>query len=202
MSNSTYRSASLSERLRPKIAIFLQPVARGLLKRHITANVLTFFGLLLAVGVGIAVANGWLLPGGILMLLSGLLDALDGAVARQSGNQNSFGAFFDSTCDRYAEGFVLLGLSIYGLAINDQRVVVLAFVAFWGSLLISYTRARAEGLGIECKVGLFTRLERFVLISAMLILNQVLIGLIILAILTHLTAVQRSVHIWRATHAR
>ncbi len=202
MSNSTDRSASLSDRLRPKVAIVLQPIARSLVKLHITANVLTFVGLLLAVGVGVAVMNGQMLLGGILMLLSGPMDALDGAVARQSGIPNSFGAFFDSTCDRYAEGFVLVGLSIYGLAINDPRVVLLAFVAFWGSLLISYTRARAEGLGIECKVGLFTRLERFILISAMLILNQVLIGLIILAILTHTTAVQRIVHVWHATHAR
>jgi CDP-diacylglycerol---glycerol-3-phosphate 3-phosphatidyltransferase len=201
LSNPTYRSASLSERLRPKVAIILQPIARALLKLHITANILTFIGLLLAVGVGVAVMNGQMLLGGVLMLLSGPMDALDGAVARQSGNQNSFGAFFDSTCDRYAEGFVLLGLSIYGLAIDDQRLVLLAFVAFWGSLLISYTRARAEGLGIECKVGLFTRMERFILISAMLILNQILIGLIILAVLTHITAVQRIVHVWRASHA-
>ncbi len=202
MSNSTYRSVSLSEKLRPRIAAILQPIGRGLVKLHITANVLTFFGLLLAVGVGVTVMNGQLLLGGILMLLSGLMDALDGAVARQSGIQNRFGAFFDSTSDRYAEGFVLLGLSIYGWTLNDQRIVLLAFVAFWGSLLISYTRARAEGLGIECKIGLFTRLERFMLISAMLIFNQVLIGLIVLAVLTHVTALQRSVHVWRAAHAR
>jgi CDP-diacylglycerol--glycerol-3-phosphate 3-phosphatidyltransferase len=202
LSNSTYRSVSLSEKLRPRIAAILQPIGRGLVKLHITANVLTFFGLLLAVGVGVTVMNGQLLLGGILMLLSGLMDALDGAVARQSGIQNRFGAFFDSTSDRYAEGFVLLGLSIYGWTLNDQRIVLLAFVAFWGSLLISYTRARAEGLGIECKIGLFTRLERFMLISAMLIFNQVLIGLIVLAVLTHVTALQRSVHVWRAAHAR
>lgn len=199
MSKSTDRSAALSEKLRPKVAIILQPIARGLLKLHLTPNVLTCLGLLLAVGVGIAAMNGQMLLAGILMLLSGPMDAIDGAVARQSGRQTSFGAFFDSTCDRYAEGFVLLGLSIYGLAINDQRIVLLAFVAVWGSLLISYTRARAEGLGIECKVGLFTRLERVILISAMLILNQVLIGLIVLAILTHVTAIERIVHVWRAT---
>jgi CDP-diacylglycerol--glycerol-3-phosphate 3-phosphatidyltransferase len=202
LSNSLPRSASLSERLRPKIAVILQPIARGLLKLRITANVLTFLGLLLAAGVGLAAANGQMLFAGILMLLSGPMDALDGAVARQSGNVNKFGAFFDSTCDRYAEGFVLLGLSIFGLSINDQRFVILSFIAFWGSLLISYTRARAEGLGIDCKVGLFTRMERFMVISIMLIFNQILIGLIVLAVLTHITAVQRIVFVYRATHLR
>lgn len=203
MTNSLPRSTSLSERLRPKIAVILQPIARGLLRLHITANVLTFLGLLLAVGVGLAAANGQMLFAGILMLLSGPLDALDGAVARQSGSAtNKFGAFFDSTCDRYAEGFVLLGLSIFGLSIIDQRLVILAFIAFWGSLLISYTRARAEGLGIDCKVGLLTRMERFILVSVMLIFNQILIGLIVLAILTHITALQRIVFVYRATHER
>lgn len=200
MSNSLPSPASLSERLRPKIAIVLQPIARGLLKLHITANVLTFLGLLLAVGVGLAAANGQMLLAGILMLLSGPMDALDGAVARQSGSANNkFGAFFDSTTDRSAEGFVLLGLSIFGLSISDPRVVLLAFIAFWGSVLVSYTRARAEGLGIECKVGLFTRLERFILVSLLLVLNQILIGLIVLAVLTHLTALQRIVFVYRAT---
>jgi len=200
LSDSVSRSASLSEKLRPAVAVFLQPIARTLLKFHITANVLTFAGLLLAVGVGIAAANGQMLLGGILMLLSGPMDALDGAVARQSGSMtNKFGAFFDSTTDRYAEGFVLLGLSIYGLAITDQRLVLLSFIAFWGSVLISYTRARAEGLGIECKIGLFTRMERFILVSLMLLFNQVLIGLIILAVLTHFTALQRIVFVYRAT---
>ncbi len=204
MSNSsTPRPASFSESLRPKVAVILNPIARGLIKLHLTADVLTFAGLLLAVAVGIAAANGQMLLAGILMLLSGPMDALDGAVARQSGSvNNKFGAFFDSTTDRYAEGFVLLGLSIYGLSINDQRIVLLSFIALWGSILISYTRARAEGLGIECKIGLFTRMERFVVVSAMLVLNQILIGLIILAIFTHFTSLQRVVFVYRATHPR
>lgn len=202
MNDSTSHSVSLSEKLRPAIAVFLQPIARGLLRLGITANILTLLGLLLAMGVGIVTANGQMLLGGILMLLAGPMDALDGAVARQSGIQNKFGAFLDSTCDRYAEGFVLVGLSIYGLNVNDPRLVLLSFIAFWGSVLISYTRARAEGLGIECKIGLFTRLERFLLISGMLLLDQVLIGLIILAVLTHVTAIQRIVFVWRAAQNR
>src|SRR5512135_621051 len=202
LSNSTSRPTSLSERLRPAIAFILEPIARSLLKLHLTADAVTLAGLVLAVGVGVAAANGQLLLSGILMLLSGPMDALDGAVARLSGStHNKFGAFFDSTCDRYAEGFVLLGLALYAGSVNDQRLVLLAFVALWGSLLISYTRARAEGLGIECKVGLFTRMERFVLISLMLVLNQILVGLIILAVLTHITALQRIVFVYRATRS-
>lgn len=202
MSNSTSRPTSLSERLRPAVAFILEPIARSLLKLHITADAVTLAGLVLAGGVGVAAANGQMLLAGILMLLSGPMDALDGAVARLAGSTyNKFGAFFDSTCDRYAEGFVLLGLALYAGSVNDQRLMLLAFVALWGSLLISYTRARAEGLGIECKVGLFTRMERFVLISLMLVLNQLLVGLIILAVLTHVTALQRIVFVYRATRS-
>ena len=189
---------SLSEKLRPMAAVILKPIARGLIRLHVTADALTIIGTLLMALAGGLAAAGNLLGSAVLMLVSAPLDALDGTVARMSGVKSQFGAFLDSTSDRYADGFVLGGILIYGLNLRDDWIVVLAFVSLWGSLLISYTRARAEGLNVECKVGLLTRMERFVLLIAMLVFNQVLPGLVIFAILTHFTALQRIFYVWRA----
>ena len=190
--------ASLSEKLRPLAAVVLKPIARGLIRLRVTADALTIMGTLIMALAGVTAATGNLFASALLMLVSAPLDALDGTVARMSGVKSKFGAFLDSTSDRYADGFVLGGILIYGLNLRNDWIVVLAFVSLWGSLLISYTRARAEGLNVECKVGLLTRLERFVLLIAMLVLNQVLPGLVILAILTHFTVLQRIFHVWRA----
>ncbi len=200
MSEPTRRSISLTDRVRPKVAGLLQPIGRSLIRLGFTANALTIMGTLaIAIASGL-IATGSLLMAGVLLILSAPIDALDGTVARLSGVTNPFGAFLDSTSDRYAEGFIFVGLSIYGLGRHDDWIVVLSIAALWGSLLVSYTRARAEGLGRECKVGILTRLERFVVLCAMLIFNQVLIGLILLAVLTHITALQRIAYVWRVTH--
>ncbi len=189
---------SLSEKLRPMATVVLKPIARGLIRLHVTADALTIAGTLIMALAGVTAAAGNLFASALLMLVSAPMDALDGTVARMSGIKSKFGAFLDSTSDRYAEGFVLGGILIYGLNLRNDWIVVLAFVSLWGALLISYTRARAEGLNVECKVGLLTRMERFVLLIAMLALNQVLPGLVILAILTHFTALQRIYYVWRA----
>lgn len=188
---------SFSESLRPRVAGLLQPIAQVCIRLGITANMLTVGGLALMAVVGVLLANGQFIPGGLLVLLSAPLDALDGTVARRSGVTGKFGAFLDSTSDRYAEGFILIGLSIYGLSIGDDWIVVLAFAAFWGSVLVSYARARAEGLGVDCKIGLFTRLERFVLIIAMLFTGWILPGLGAMTLLAHFTVLQRLLHVRR-----
>ena len=198
VSNSTPRPNNLTDRLRPVVAIVLQPIARSLLRLGVTADTLTVFGVILSGGVGGLLADGQSVLGGVVVLLAGPLDAVDGTLARLSGVKSKFGAFLDSTSDRYAEGFVLGGLLIYGLRMHNDWVALLALLALWGSFMVSYTRSRAETLGVDCKVGLLTRMERFVLTCAMLILNQVLLGLALLAILTHLTALQRIVFVWRA----
>jgi CDP-diacylglycerol--glycerol-3-phosphate 3-phosphatidyltransferase len=198
-SEPTRPPESFSERLRPKVAVVLQPIGRRLIRWRITANMLTLAGVSLMALAGALLASGQFLVGGLLIVLSAPLDALDGTVARLSGVESKFGAFLDSTSDRYAEGLILLGLSIYGLIAQDDWIVLLAFVSLWGSLLVSYTRARAEGLGLECKIGLFTRLERFLLIIGMLVFNLVVPGLALLAALTHLTAIQRMVYVYHVT---
>ena len=115
MSDSLPRPPSLSDSLRPKVAKMLQPLARGLIQLGISADALTLLGLVLAAIVGLLAATGQLMWAGLALILSGPMDALDGTVARLSGVTSKFGAFWDSTVDRYAEGLVMLGIVIYGL---------------------------------------------------------------------------------------
>ena len=195
MADQVPKPQSFSDSLRPKVAGVLQPIGRWFIRLGISADAITVAGTLLMAVVGALLANGQFLWGGVLVLLSAPLDALDGTVARLAGVTSKFGAFLDSTSDRYAEGFILIGLSLYGLTRRDDAIVILAFIALWGSFAVSYTRARAEGLGYDCKIGLFTRFERFVLIIVMLLTGWILPGLAALALLTHITALQRIVYV-------
>ncbi len=195
MNDQPVKSQSFSDSLRPKVAGILQPIGRWLIRLGISADAITLGGTLLMAVVGVLLANGQFLLGGVLVILSAPLDALDGTVARLAGVTSKFGAFLDSTSDRYAEGFILIGLLLYGLGRREDAIVILAFVAMWGSFVVSYTRARAEGLGYDCKVGLLTRFERFILIIAMLLTGWILPGLIALAVLTHITALQRILYV-------
>jgi CDP-diacylglycerol--glycerol-3-phosphate 3-phosphatidyltransferase len=201
MDTSTQSQATaltLTERARKVFQRILNPITGVLMRTPITPNALTVMGAIVNALIGFIVATGNLTLGGIVLLVSGLFDSLDGALARRIGVTSKFGAFLDSTLDRYSEAFVLLGLLVYagdrGLVL-EQRLV---FVTLVGSLLISYTRARAEGLGIDCKVGLLTRMERFLILSSMLIVQQVTLGLIVLAVLTHITVIQRISHVRRS----
>jgi CDP-diacylglycerol--glycerol-3-phosphate 3-phosphatidyltransferase len=190
---------TFTDRARRWLAWLIDPATRALVRLGVTPNTVTVVGLLANIGVGVLAATGHLTIAGVALFVSGLFDGLDGALARRGGATTAFGAFLDSTLDRYAEACVLFGLLVYA---GDRSLLLetrLVYVVLAGSLMVSYTRARAEGLGIVCKVGLLTRFERFLLMSAMLISQQVTIGLAALAVLTHLTAAQRIAHVWRAT---
>ena len=195
------RPASFSEWARTWGEKITMPVARVLERLGLTPNAATLLGLALNFGVAVMLALGYTTWGGWLLLLAGAFDALDGALARQMNRKTRFGGFLDSTCDRYAEAAIFLGLMIPFLRAGSQGQVqvILIFVTLVGSILISYTRARAEGLGLDCKVGLLTRLERFLIMAAALILNQVTLALWFLAVLTHFTALQRISYVWRIT---
>ncbi len=184
---------ALRERTRGLLEFVVRPLARG----GVSPNVLTVVGFLAMVGVAGVLALGYERLGGLLIVAVGLFDALDGALARSTGKATTFGAFFDSTLDRFAEIAIYLGL-LY-LYRGETAVVLLVYLAITGSLMVSYTRARAEGLGLECKVGLFTRLERLATLVIGLVLEQTVLALLVLAVLSNLTAVQRMWHVWRAT---
>lgn len=184
-------------------ALTQRVVGRVLGRTGITPNMLTIIGLLLTVGVTVALATSHLLLGGILVLLTSAFDMLDGALARATKRNSTFGAFFDSTIDRYSEALIFLGLLLHyqqmpGAALQTTFV----YLAILGSLMVSYTRARAEALGLECKVGILARPERIILLSLGLIVGWLDFTLAILALFTNLTAVQRIYHVWAKTDGR
>ncbi|MBI2952882.1 MAG: CDP-alcohol phosphatidyltransferase family protein [Chloroflexi bacterium] len=179
-----------------------ESVARAIASTGITPNTLTLLGFALNVAVAAVLGLGYLQLGGILFLVVGALDTMDGALARVTGKASTFGAFLDSTLDRYSEAVVLLGLLLAYRGKEDLQTTVLIYAVIVGSLMVSYTRARAEGLGLDCEVGLLARPERIVLLGLGLIVDQVTIVLWILAILTNVTAVQRMIHVWGLTKSQ
>lgn len=193
------RPSSFSDRARGWSARLIVPAATALGRMGLTPNMLTLFGLVLILVTAVVLAMGYTTLGGVLFIFSGIFDALDGTLARMTNRKTRFGAFLDSTCDRYADAAILLGMMIPFLRTGQHTQVVLAFVSVTGSVLVSYTRARAEGLGLECKVGLLTRLERFIIIAVGLMVGWVTPALWALAVLTNFTAIQRMVHVWQIT---
>lgn len=179
-----------------------QRIARLLLWTGLTPNALSMIGLLLNCAVAAVLATGYLRIGGMLVLAAGLFDLLDGAMAKVTDRTTPFGAFFDSTLDRYSEAILYGGLLIYMLSTADARAgTLLIYLTICGSLLVSYTRARAEALGYKLEVGLLARPERIIILAAGLMLGYVTISLWFLAVFTNITAVQRVYHLW-ATASR
>ena len=184
-------------------AYFEEPVARLLSRLGLTSNSVTLLGLAVAGVSAYLLSIGYMWAGGVALLLSGVFDLFDGALARATGRASSFGALLDSAVDRVSETVVLLGLLIFYLQESSTEGVVLVYLALAGSIMVSYLRARAEGLGIECKVGIMTRPERVATLGIGLIVGQwwpisVLIVLGAIAGLTILTSIQRLLHAWSA----
>ncbi len=179
-------------------------IVSPLARLGVDPNVVTVVGFLLNIVTAAVLATGHLSSGGVLLLISGLFDLLDGALARVSNSQSDFGAFLDSLLDRYSEATILLAL-IYVFTIRHHTAdVLLVYLVAVGSILISYARARAESLGLEAKIGIAPRPERVLILGAGLLINgdTTAIALALLAILTHVTALQRLLHVWRQTRAK
>ena len=216
--------AQIKERLKHFAHGALAPVVGGLASLGLKADHLTWIGLLFGVAAGVAFFYGQSRTAALLLALSGVCDILDGELARRSGVTSRFGAFLDSTLDRFSEAAVLIGIAGFGVrnleavALEPERAaqqiaigldpfawvmfVLLALVSLTGSLMVSYTRARAEGLGLECKVGWFERPERLVLLilaGAAHEFRFMMLALLLLAVLSIATAVQRVAHVWKHT---
>lgn len=185
----------LSDWLRVQTRSLVDVLAGGLAKLGFTPNALTLLGTFFMLGIGLILAQGYFLVGGILMAAAAAFDALDGGLARLTNRVTKFGAFLDSTTDRWAEAFVYGGLIWWFMEQGLRVELMLTYAAIIGSLMVSYTRARAEGLGVDCKVGLFTRFERIAVLGLGLLFNQMYIALILLAVLSNFTAIQRIVHV-------
>lgn len=182
---------------------FEQPFAAALARMGVTPNIATLLGVILAVVAAFFIANGRFQVAAALVLAGGAFDLIDGAIARRLNRVSSRGAFLDSTADRVSEGAVLLGFLVHFVqpGTADPTAAVLAFVAFAGSVMVSYVRARAEGLSLGGNSkfeGLFTRTERVLIVIVGLAIAQPVLVLWVLAIGTPLSALQRFVSIWRS----
>lgn len=194
--------ASLAEIRRSIASRITDPIVGILSRSRIKPNALTFINLALNIVAAYVIASSHFILGGVLVLASGLFDLLDGALARLTGQATSFGAILDSTIDRISEAAVLCGLLIWYIPKEAKIEIVLIFAVLIGSFLISYIRARAEGLGLQCQVGLFTRAERVIVLSIGLLVNQVFIALCVLAVFSYITVVQRLLYLWKQTKVK
>ncbi len=177
----------------------IEPVARLLAKTGLSPNTLTVLGLFLNLGVAAIIATGHPQAGGIMVLLAGAFDILDGTVARLTQRSTRFGALLDSALDRLSDAALLFGLLVLYVRQHSGGEILLIYIVLVGSMMVSYVRARAEGLQLDCEVGLLGRGERVVVLALGLLFNRVVIALWVLAVLTSITAAQRVLYVWQKT---
>ena len=190
--------------IRESLAYFLtRPIVRLLARTAVTPNILTWFGFLVTIGAGVLIVTGHLFAAGFVVLAAGLFDIMDGALARYTNQVTRFGGVLDSIIDRLAEAVLLVSLLV--LYVEEQSLIgtLLIGIALPGSLLVSYIRARAEAAGLECKVGIFTRGERVIVLALGLLLSRIdyalIIALGIVALFSLFTVGQRLFHVWQQT---
>ena len=180
-----------------------RPAVRLLAKTSITPNAITWFGFLLSIEAAVLIGAGYLFAAGFLVLVAGLFDLLDGALARHTNQITHFGAILDSTLDRIAEAIILLGILF--LYIREQATlgILLVGIALPSSQMVSYIRARAEAAGLKCKVGLFTRGERVIVLALGLLLSHIdyalIIALSVIILFSLITTCQRLLYVWHQT---
>jgi CDP-diacylglycerol--glycerol-3-phosphate 3-phosphatidyltransferase len=199
---------TLSDRLRGIVSVVITPTGRFLNSLGISPDVITF------VGLAVVALGSWRLSEGdwtsaVIILALGLpLDMLDGATARAYGKFRPFGSFLDSTLDRYADGLIFGAIALYFARIDDYLMTMIAISALHGTLMVSYIRAKAESLNVECKVGLFSRVERLLVLLATWFGwiafgdDAIGVGIVILALGTQYTALQRMYHVSRQLHLK
>jgi CDP-diacylglycerol--glycerol-3-phosphate 3-phosphatidyltransferase len=178
------------------------PLARALLRAHVRPNHLTMVGLVVSILAAWALAHGQLRGGAVLLALAGLFDFFDGSLARLANSVSAFGAFLDSVADRYSDLVVLLGVVLYYHRAADTIGVFLTMGALVGTIMTSYTKARAQSIGVPCEIGLIERPERLIVLIAGATFNALTPAMVALALLTNLTALQRILYMRRAAAER
>jgi CDP-diacylglycerol--glycerol-3-phosphate 3-phosphatidyltransferase len=183
------------------------PLNSLLVKSRIKPNTLTWCALAISLIAAATIATNHLIISGFLVLISGLFDILDGALARSTNQASRFGALLDSTFDRISDAAILLGILAFYIKDGGAVEIFIVFLALIASLLTSYVRARAEGLDINCPVGLFTRTERVIILALGLLFSplyilSILIALLLIVVFGFITVVQRLVYVWQQTRAQ
>ncbi|MQF49081.1 CDP-alcohol phosphatidyltransferase family protein [SAR202 cluster bacterium AC-647-N09_OGT_505m] len=172
-----------------------RPIARLLAKIGLSPNKVTVIGLLLSGIIAYLLSVGQFVGGGVLLIIASAMDMADGALARLQAKSTTAGALLDSTADRISEAVVFLGLLVFFINPLSIPEVVLIYLAVSSSFMVSYLRARGEGLGVDCKVGVMTRPERVLVLAVGLLINQIAVALGIIVALSFLTALHRFWHI-------
>ena len=193
---------TLTEYLRLWFKWVLDPLGKFFNRLGLTPNMMTLLGMLGNSLGAYYLARGEMVTGGLFVLLMTPIDALDGTMARLRGESSDFGAFVDSVSDRYSELIIYGGLLYYFLILGEPLGGLLTFGAAAGSVLVSYIKARAEGLGYGAKIGLLTRAERYIVLAPSLLFKQLYIGLAIIAFLANITALQRIWYVRAQAHAK
>ena len=200
--NQKSTSWSLEMFLRKLFKGVIDPVAKFLLKIGFKPNMITYLGFLLTTAAAVLVATEHLTLAGVLLLIGAPLDVVDGSMARQLGGSSNYGAFIDSVTDRYSELVLLFGLLVYYLIDSNVMGCILAFLAAGGSVMVSYTKARAEALGYSAKVGLLSRVERLIVLVVCLVFQIPMVALWIIAILANFTALQRLFYVRKQAYLK
>ena len=176
----------------------LAPIGASLRRAGVTADTITVAGILMASAAALAIGSGHLALGLLFLVLTGIPDALDGAVAKASGTSSARGAFFDSVTDRFTDALLFGGVAWYLASNEPGRIMMLPVALLAAAMLVSYQRAKAESLGFDAKGGLMERAERFILLGFGLLFSNLLIAVLwVMFVLTVLTAVQRFIKVWR-----
>jgi len=169
-------------------------------KRAIHPNLLTVLGCLVNLGAGVVFAFGFILWGGLLLIIGGFFDMMDGAVARQESRVTPFGGFLDSVLDRFADQFALIGILVYFARSQQVLWVILTAVAIIGTTVTPYARARAENIIDQCRVGIMERPERILILAIGAISGYIAYAVLVIMVLSNVTVFQRIYHTYKKTH--
>ncbi len=182
----------------------LNPIVQFFVKMDINPNWITLFGFLLSIVASVYMTLDQIRIAGVFMLLSGIFDNLDGSVARAGNRMTKFGALLDSTLDRYAEVLFFFAIGFHFIREGWYVTSVIIAFALGGSLIVSYVRARAEGLGFECKIGFMQRAARLILLGAGSLIHTyaLVVVVYVIAIFSNMTAIQRILYVWKADITR
>ncbi|MCA9875478.1 MAG: CDP-alcohol phosphatidyltransferase family protein [Anaerolineales bacterium] len=195
--SQTVEKPTLTDILRKRTVGIIDPIVTLLAKYHFSPDTLTVIGMLSHFLLAYLIAIGEMRWAGIAMIILAPLDALDGSLARKLGRkQGGFGAFLDSTLDRLAEIILFAGFIYYYQQRGEVAMLALSYVAITGSLMVSYTRSKAESLHMSAKVGIMSRVERYVLMMFFLVIDYPGVAVGVLAVFTYVTVGQRMYHVW------